>query len=122
MSFTRCTEMKRKHKGLFGKILVVFIIAQILIYTYVNMYLSYKVSVEISPTLTGCFFAFFGFEAGLLSKIKTTKIKKGDENNEHDTDSECNCDTSDSDCNGVSDSVYPEENERGAETDNSDDC
>ena len=71
-------KRRKKKKGLFGKLLVVFVIAQVLIYTYVNMYLSYKVSIEISPTLTTCFFAFFGFEAGLLSHIKTTKVKKGD--------------------------------------------
>ena len=69
---------KRKKKGQFSKWLIVFIVGQVLLYTYLNMYLSYQVSIEISPTLTTCFFAFFGFEAGLLGHIKTTKLKKGD--------------------------------------------
>lgn len=74
--------MGKKKKGLFSKILVAFIVAQVLVYTYVNMYLSYKVSLEISPTLTSCFFAFFGLEAGILGMIKNTKTKKGSEANE----------------------------------------
>lgn len=88
MNSTRCTERKRKKKkatklkGLFSKLLVVFILAQVLIYTYLNMWLSYRVGMEISPTLTASFFAFFGFEAGMLGMIKTNKIKKGEENNE----------------------------------------
>lgn len=71
-------KRRKKKSGLFSKLLVIFVIAQVLIYTYVNMYLSYKVSIEISPTLTACFFGFFGFEVGLLGHIKTTKVKKGD--------------------------------------------
>lgn len=74
---TRKKRYKKK-KGQFSKWLVIFVIAQVLIYTYTNMYFSYKVGIEISPTLTTCFFAFFGFEAGLLSHIKITKVKKGD--------------------------------------------
>ena len=74
---------KKKGKGLYSKILVAFVVAQVLIYTYVNMYLSYKVSIEISPTLTTCFFAFFGLEAGILGMIKNTKTKSGDNNDRH---------------------------------------
>ncbi len=75
-------KKKGKKKGLFSKVLVALVIIQVLAYTYINMYLSYKVSLEISPTLTTCFFAFFGLEAGILGAIKTTKTKKGDDNNE----------------------------------------
>ena len=72
---------KKKKKGLYSKVLVALVIIQVLLYTYINMYLSYKVSLEISPTLTTCFFAFFGLEAGILGAIKATKTKKGDDNN-----------------------------------------
>lgn len=77
------SKKKKKKKGLYSKVLVALVIIQVLLYTYINMYLSYKVSIEISPTLTTCFFAFFGLEAGILGMIKTTKTKKGDDNNEN---------------------------------------
>lgn len=108
MKFTVTHKRKRK-KGLFSKLLVIFVIAQVLIYTYVNMYLSYKVSIEISPTLTTCFFAFFGFEVGLLGHIKTTKIKKGDKNDKSDTGSDCSDRINISSDNDVSDSIYQNE-------------
>lgn len=108
---------KKKKKGLFGKWLVVFIVGQVLLYTYLNMYLSYKVSIEISPTLTTCFFAFFGFEAGLLSHIKTTKLKKGNMNYEFDTSYSCSDGISNGSDNDFSDSVYQDENDQRTERD-----
>ena len=74
----RRRKKSKKNEGLFSKILVALVIFQVLLYTYLNMYLSYKVGMEISPTLTGCFFGFFGLEVGILGVIKSSKIKRSD--------------------------------------------
>lgn len=106
--------MKRKgreenKKGLYSKILVAFVIAQVLVYTYINMYLSYKVSIEISPTLTTCFFAFFGLEAGILGMIKNTKTRRGDYYDRHYYDNR-DCDYVGFDaCDDISDTVHKNE-------------
>ena len=121
MKFMGIRKKKRRKKdGLFGKWLVVFIVGQVLLYTYLNMYLSYKVSVEISPTLTACFFAFFGFEAGLLSHIKTTKLKKG-VNYEFDTSYSSSDGISNGSDHDFSDSVHQDENDQRTARNFSDD-
>lgn len=66
---------KKNLKGLFSKLAVALIIVQVFIYTWVHLILSYKVGLEISPTVSCAFYGFCGAEAGLLAWIKNTKTK-----------------------------------------------
>ncbi|MBO5968585.1 MAG: hypothetical protein J6S14_08825 [Clostridia bacterium] len=75
---------KKNFKGLFSKIAVALIITQVFVYTWVHLILSYKVGLEISPTVSCALYAFCGAEAGLLAWIKNTKTKNesGESENE----------------------------------------
>lgn len=80
-------KRKKRRKlppGMFGKIAVVLIIAQVFAYTWAHLILSYMVGIEIAPTVSCAFYAFCGAEAGLLAWIKNTKTKKEIEEKEHE--------------------------------------
>lgn len=53
------------------KVVVALIILQVIVYTWLHMYLSYKVGVEIAPTTSIGFYSFCGFEAGVCGYIKS---------------------------------------------------
>ena len=55
--------------------MLVLICAMIIIYTAATFVLQYFTSVEISPTLTTAWFAFWGTELVALAAIKTSKVK-----------------------------------------------
>ena len=77
------SKRKKKHKGLFMKLAVALIIVQAIIYTWVHLYLSYKVGVEIAPTTTVGFYSFCGIEVGVcgwLKKHKSIEKKFKEEN------------------------------------------
>lgn len=68
-----------------SNIMLVIIVAMITLYTIASFVLQMYTSVEISSTLTTCFYAFWGTELAMLAGIKTSKIlKKQDEDNEED--------------------------------------
>lgn len=54
----------------FSKCIVVSCIAFIVFYTLLQIYLNYTLSVEVSPTLTTCVFAFFGTELASTALIR----------------------------------------------------
>lgn len=75
-----------KKKCKFSKIIVVLCIVFIMIYTVVQVILSYLLGAEISPTLTTCVYAFFGTELASTAVIKildkdypNSKNKESDE-------------------------------------------
>ena len=55
----------------------VLICAMIILYTIANFVLQYFVQVEVSPTLTTAWFAFWGTELVALAAIKTCKVRNG---------------------------------------------
>lgn len=55
--------------------MLVLICAMIILYTIANFVLQYFVQVEVSPTLTTAWFAFWGTELVALAAIKTCKVK-----------------------------------------------
>ena len=61
--------------------MLVLICAMIILYTIANFVLQYFVQVEVSPTLTTAWFAFWGTELIALAAIKTCKVKH-DKNND----------------------------------------
>lgn len=67
--------MKQKKKV--SNIMLVIICTMIIGYTVAAFALQYFVQVEISPTLTNAWYAFWGTELVALAAIKTTKVKYG---------------------------------------------
>lgn len=65
-------------------ILVFFIVAMVTIYTVASFWLAAVNGVLIDPTLTTCFYAFFGTELALLAGLKTSKIFKSKNHNEEE--------------------------------------
>lgn len=63
-----------------SNIMLVVICAMIVLYTAANFVLQYFTSVEVSPTLTTAWFAFWGTELVALAAIKTTKVRHGKDN------------------------------------------
>lgn len=60
--------------------MLVIICAMIILYTIANFLLQYFTSIEVSPTLTTAWFAFWGTEIIALTAIKTSKVKHGQDN------------------------------------------
>lgn len=66
-------------KKQFAKKIIPLIIIAVLLYTIAAFVLQFYAGVEISPTLTTCYFGFWGVELSALTIIKVNKIKKKDE-------------------------------------------
>ena len=64
---------ERKKKKVSNIMLVVVMIA-IIAYATANFVLQYFTTVEVSPTLTNCWFAFWGTEIFALAGIKISKV------------------------------------------------
>ena len=62
-----------------SNIMLVLICVMIILYTAANFALQYFTTIEVSPTLTTAWFAFWGTELVALAAIKTTKVKHGKE-------------------------------------------
>ena len=67
---------KQKPKKKVSNIMLVLICIMIILYTASNFVLQYFTSVEVSPTLTNAWFAFWGTEIVALTAIKTVKVMK----------------------------------------------
>lgn len=61
------------------KIVLALIILQVIVYTWVHLYLSYRVGIEIAPTTSIGFYSFCGVEAGICGFVKTNKVKSESE-------------------------------------------
>lgn len=77
--------MHKKHKRKVSNIMLVLICTMIILYTIADFALQYFTSIEVSPTLTTAWFAFWGTEIIALTAIKTSKVRHGQD---HDY-SEC---------------------------------
>ena len=72
--------MKPKKKV--SNIMLVIICTMIILYTVADFVLQYFTHIEVSPTLTTAWFAFWGTELVALTAIKTTKVKHGQDKDE----------------------------------------
>ena len=54
----------------FSKKIVVFCIIIIVLYTIAQLYLTYQLGIEPTPTLTPCVYAFFGTEMAAVALIR----------------------------------------------------
>ena len=68
---------QNKPKKKVSNIMIVVTCAMIILYAVASFALQYYTHVEISPTLTNAWFAFWGSEAGFLTCIKISKVIKG---------------------------------------------
>lgn len=66
-----------KPKRKVSNIMLVLICAMIILYTAADFALQYFANVEVSPTLTTAWFAFWTVEIVALAAIKTSKVKHG---------------------------------------------
>ena len=76
---------ERKKRKVSNIVLTVVVIA-ILAYTIASFWLTYAVGISIDPTLTTCFYTFMGSELFLLAGIRTSKVLKGNKNNEYENE------------------------------------
>ena len=58
-----------------SNLMLVVVCTMIILYTIANFALQYFTTIEVSPTLTTAWFAFWGSELVALTAIKTTKVK-----------------------------------------------
>lgn len=80
-----------KPKKKVSNIMLVLICIMIVLYTVADFALQYFTGVEVSPTLTTAWFAFWGTEIIALAAIKTSKVKhQSDENLEFEDASDLN--------------------------------
>ena len=63
-----------------SNIMLVLICSMIILYTVADFVLQYFAGIEVSPTLTTAWFAFWGTEIVALAVIKTSKVKHGQDN------------------------------------------
>lgn len=71
-----------KPKKKVSNIMLVIICTMIILYTVADFALQYFVSIEVSPTLTTAWFAFWGTELVALAAIKTSKLKHNKDENQ----------------------------------------
>ena len=72
--------MANKPKKKVSNIMLVVICIMIIFYAVANFVLQYYTQIEVSPTLTTSWFAFWGVELVSLTAIKTSKIKHNQDN------------------------------------------
>ena len=60
-----------------SKKIIIFVIASVFVYTGLSMLIQFKTGLEISPTLTTCYFGFCTGELWMLASIKKSKLKSG---------------------------------------------
>lgn len=73
-----------KKKPKVSNLMLVVICLMIILYTIADFALQYFTSIEVSPTLTTAWFAFWGTELVALAAIKTTKVKHGADNTQEE--------------------------------------
>ena len=79
-----------KDKKKVSNIMLVIICIMVILYAAADFALQYFASVEVSPTLTTAWFAFWGAEIVSLAAIKTSKIKHKIEENKEENSTEEN--------------------------------
>lgn len=81
-------KRKMKSHSRTSKFIIAFVIISLFSYTAAAIWLQLRIGVEVSPTLTTCFFAFCTGELWLLATIKKTKIVNGQKARAYDTEIE----------------------------------
>ena len=77
--------LPERKKRKVSNIMLVVIVVAIVGYVALDFVLQYKTGVEISPTITTCWFVFWTSEVLALMGIKLTKVKSNYDNTSGDT-------------------------------------
>ena len=77
--------MENKSKKKVSNIMLVIACTMITLYAIADFVLQYFTSIEVSPTLTTAWFAFWGVELFNLMIIKTSKVRYGQDKKETET-------------------------------------
>ena len=81
-------RVKMKSHSRTSKLIILFVIISLFSYTAAAIWLQLQIGIEISPTLTTCFFAFCTGELWLLASIKKSKIANGQKARAYDSEIE----------------------------------
>ena len=76
-------KIKRVKHSKTSKRIVFFVIISIFTFTGLAMYVQIKSGIELSPTLTTCFYAFCTGELWMLASIKKAKLTNGQKSNQY---------------------------------------
>ena len=76
-----------KKKKKISNIMLVTVVIAVIGYVVADFVLQYKIGVEISPTITTCWFAFWTTEVLALTGIKVSKVKHNYDNTYSDSES-----------------------------------
>jgi hypothetical protein len=84
----KLNKLKKRQKAhsRTSKLIILFVIISLFSYTAAAIWLQLKIGVEISPTLTTCFYAFCTGELWLLASIKKSKIANGQKSRAYDNE------------------------------------
>ena len=74
-AYAKYAPEKREKKV--SNIMLVVAVTAITIYTIASFWLTYVSGISVDPTLTTCFYTFWGSELLMLAGMKTSKILKG---------------------------------------------
>ena len=66
-----------------SKKIIIFVITSVFVYTGLSMLIQFKTGIEISPTLTTCYFGFCTGALWMLASIKKSKLKSGQKGTEY---------------------------------------
>ena len=73
-AYARYVPEKRERKV--SNIMLVVVVTCVLVYTAINLWITYNTGLSIDSTLTTCFYSLWGGELLCLATLKTTKILK----------------------------------------------
>lgn len=77
---------RKKAHSRTSKFIILFVILSLFTYTGFAMWVQIKSGVELSPTLTTCFYAFCTGELWLLASIKKAKLNNGQKARAYDNE------------------------------------
>lgn len=81
-------KRKLKQHSRTSKCIICFVILSLFTYTGFAMWVQIRSGVELSPTLTTCFYAFCTGELWLLASIKKAKLNNGQKARAYDSEIE----------------------------------
>ena len=87
-----------KKKKKVSNIMLVIVMAAIIVYAAANFALQYFTTIEVSSTLTTCWFTFWGAEIFALAGIKISKVRNGSSEECSDASCEEDIDYTEEDC------------------------
>lgn len=83
---SKIKKLKYKKHSKTSKLIIFFVILSLFVYTGLAMYVQVVSGIELSPTLTTCYFGFCTGELWMLASIKKTKVNNGQKSRAYDAE------------------------------------